>query len=140
MSLNVSKQKKYELIDSFDGQTIQIKAETYDKYKEESKKRWATLPDSVIGTLLYFLKIEQNTPNFDVFSTLKAIILIGFPTYVTYCVQFLFVYGLYMSTFTPVENDDGVMENKIADSICGIIYTFPLIIFPFIYQITILFS
>lgn len=49
--------------------------------------RFHLSPGSVIGTLLYFLKVEQNTPNFDVISTLKAIFLIGFPTYVTYVVQ-----------------------------------------------------
>ena len=109
---------------------------------DESKVKWSKLPSknlfsyiifhlitkhniskpkaSVIGTLVYFVTVEQNTPNFDVFSYLKALFLIGFSTYVTYITQALFVYGLYISVYTETESADGVMENQIADSICGI--------------------
>ena len=49
-------------------------AKEYDAFKDSDRsgKVWAALPGSVIGTLLYFMKIEQNTPNFDLLSSLKA--------------------------------------------------------------------
>ena len=62
------------------------------------------------------MKVEQNTPNFDVLSTLKAIFLIGFPTYVTYIVQFLFVFGILNGIYEV--GPDG--NNAIGDSICEI--------------------
>ena len=54
--INVSKAKEYEVF----------------KDSDRSGKVWAALPGSVIGTLLYFMKVEQNTPNFDFLSSLKA--------------------------------------------------------------------
>ena len=54
--VNVSKEKEYEAF----------------KDSDRSGKVWAALPGSVIGTLLYFMKVEQNTPNFDFLSSLKA--------------------------------------------------------------------
>jgi len=119
----------------FTNQTITLTAKEYDIFKESrSGKVWAALPGSVIGTLLYFMKIEQNTPNFDLLSSLKAIFLIGFPTFITYVVQFLFVFGILESIYAVGDNG----ENAIADSICNIspyllcaaIFTFAISMLP----------
>lgn len=105
-----------DTVKDFSNQTVALKADLYDEFKDDSGVVWAPLPGSVIGTLLYFLKVEQNTPNFDVISTLKAIFLIGFPTYVTYVVQFLFVFGILQGIY-QIGPDD---KNAIGDSICDI--------------------
>ena len=41
-------------------QTKEIKGDDYDDFKDKSKVDWCSLPQSVIGTLLYFMLVEQN--------------------------------------------------------------------------------
>lgn len=134
-SLETNAKRKNDKKLDFTSQTISLTAKEYDAFKDTKSGRvWAALPGSVIGTLLYFMKIEQNTPNFDLLSSLKAILLIGFPTYVTYLVQFLFVFGILQGIYAV--GADG--ENAIADSICNIspyllcaaIFTFAISMLP----------
>ena len=64
----------------------------------------------------------------------STVVLIGFPTYVTYLVQFLFVFGILQGIYTV--GSDG--QNAIGDSICNIspyllcaaIFTFAISMLP----------
>jgi hypothetical protein len=65
--------------------------------------------------------VEQNGPSFDLFATLKAIVIIGFPTYLTYVLQFILIFWLWKAVYLPPGEggtDDGTTE--ISDSICKI--------------------
>lgn len=108
--MNISKDQYQSISTSDNGkfanQTKKIKAEEFDDLQDDSKKEWVTLPQSVIGTLLYFLLIEQNNPNFDLFHTIKSLILIGLPVFVTYVMQFIMIYGLWESIYYPGEDGD----------------------------------
>lgn len=111
----------YESLETEQGQSLytnQTKTVTcaeWGDFQDDSGNTWICFPPSVIGTLLYFLFIEQNSPNFDLFTSVKAMILIGFSTFMTYCLQFVVIYGLYLAVWAPT-GDDG--ENSISDSIC----------------------
>ena len=94
-------------------QTKEIKNDDYDDFKDDSKRVWTILPESVIGTLIYFLMVEQNSPHLDLYLTLKAVILIGFPTYMIYGIQFCMLLGLWNSVY-----GDGAAA--ITSSVCGI--------------------
>lgn len=94
-------------------QTIDMDADVYDDFKDDSGKSWETLPSSVIGTLLYFIMVEQNSPNFDIYFSLKCAVLIGFSTYMCYFLQYIMIIGLWKSVF-------GAGSEAIWEGICGI--------------------
>ena len=77
------------------------------------EQAWDTLPSSVIGTLLYFLLVEQNSPNFDLYFSMKSVILIGFSTYMCYFLQYVMIIGLWNSVF-------GAQSEELWKGICGI--------------------
>ena len=58
--------------------------------------------------------IEQNSANFDLMATMKAIFIIGFPTYLTYVTQAIMLMGLWVTVFP---GDD---MSAVYDSICVI--------------------
>jgi hypothetical protein len=94
-------------------QTVEMPSDDYDDFKEKSGQAWDTLPTSVIGTLLYFIMVEQNSPNFDLYFSLKACIFIGFSTYMCYFLQYVMIIGLWNSVFGPE-------AEEIWKGICGI--------------------
>lgn len=100
----------------YTNQTKTVTCAEWGDFQDDSGNTWISLPPSVIGTLLYFLYIEQNSPNFDLFTSVKCMLLIGFSTYMTYALQIVVIYGLYLAVFK--EEDDG--SNSISDSICFI--------------------
>jgi hypothetical protein len=70
------------------------------KFKEEkadSEHEWNTLPDSVIGTLIYFLLVEHDSVHFNICETVWILILVGFPVYFTYLIQIIILYQLWSS-------------------------------------------
>ena len=71
------------------------------------------MPSSVIGTLLYFILVEQNSPNFDIYFSLKSAVLIGFSTYMCYFLQYVMIIGLWKSVF-------GAEAADLWKGICGI--------------------
>ena len=77
------------------------------------EQAWDTLPSSVIGTLLYFLLVEQNSTNFDLYFSMKSVILIGFSTYMSYFLQYVMIIGLWSSVF-------GAESEELWKGICGI--------------------
>jgi hypothetical protein len=58
--------------------------------------------------------VEQNSPRFHLLPSIKALILIGFPTYLIYGIQIVMIFGLWTSVYI----EDGTAT--IGDSICNI--------------------
>jgi len=77
---------------------------SFENLKEESGLLWVHLPDSVIGTLIYFILCEHNEKNFEYIEVLKILFLIGFPVYFTFFLQAVYVLELYK--FLPNFADD----------------------------------
>lgn len=94
-------------------QTQELTADEYDDFKDKTGNAWDTLPSSVIGTLLYFLMVEQNSPNFDIYYSVKAAVLVGFSTYMCYFLQYVMIVGLWESVYGP-------KSQALWDGICGI--------------------
>ena len=70
-------------------------SEKFEEFQDESGKLWESLPDSVIGTLIYFLLIENNDSEFKLFETLKYLFYIGSPVYFTFFLQIVMILELY---------------------------------------------
>lgn len=96
-------------------QTTTTDPDGYDKIKEESNHPWVNLPESVMGTLVYFMMVEQNAPHFDTIAFFKAYLVIGFPTILCYFFQIVMIRGLYLAVY-----GDNAQQNIISDFICEI--------------------
>ena len=68
----------------------------FEELVAESGHLWQTLPDSVIGTLIYFLLVEHNDDGFDFLEVLKCMSCVGFPVYFTFFLQGCILYELYL--------------------------------------------
>jgi len=107
---------KTEITDGWlKAQTRTTDPDGYEGVKDESGHPWVTLPQSVMGTLVYFMMVEQNAPHFDLSAFLKAYLVIGFPTILCYFFQIIMIRGLYLAVY-----GDGADENIISDFICQI--------------------
>jgi hypothetical protein len=111
-------QKSYEPEIAFDfdpdnpDRALKIPANRFEEFNNhQGDLRWTALPTSIISTIVYFLLIEQNTSEANIYETLKAMYLIGLPSYLVYIVQIVIIYGLWQATF----GDDA---SAISDSIC----------------------
>ena len=69
---------------------------SFETLVQESGHIWDTLPDSVIGTLIYFIMVEHNVENFDALNILYYIAMVGVPVYFTFLLQADIVYELYL--------------------------------------------
>jgi len=96
-------------------QTRATDPDGYEDIKGESGHPWVNLPQSVMGTLVYFMMVEQNAPHFDLSAFLKAYLVIGFPTILCYFFQIIMIRGLYLAVY-----GDGADANIISDFICQI--------------------
>lgn len=97
-----------------DEQTEIIGADNYEDFKNESESVWISLPHSVIGTLIYFVLVEQNSPFFKPLHVLKAYLVIGLPTLLCYMFQIVMIMELWNSVY----GENGA--NGIADGICAV--------------------
>lgn len=70
---------------------------SYEAIKSESKKCWLNLPDSVNGTLIYFLLVENNTRIFSLWEFVQCLIYVGFPVFFTFYLQGLLLYTLWLN-------------------------------------------
>ena len=95
--------QNYEQHDYTEAENIikKFSREEFDEIK--TKCVWESLPDSVIGTLIYFLLIEHNDSEFELFVTLKYLITVGFPVYFTFFLQAVIIYELYL--YTSISSD-----------------------------------
>lgn len=71
----------------------------YELEKLASKHVWKSLPDSVNGTLLYFLLVEQNTETFEIGEFVQLIFLMGLPVYLSFYFQATLIY--WVADVTP---------------------------------------
>ena len=69
-----------------------------EEYLDTSDLEWVQLPNSVNGTLIYFLMVELNHPNFDVEEFFESLFFVGFPVFFTFVVQGLLLYNLWLYT------------------------------------------
>ena len=77
---------------------------SFEAIKSESKKSWVNLPDSVNGTLIYFLLVENNTRTFSLWEFVQCLIYVGFPVFFTFYLQGLLLYTLWIGL--PSYNTD----------------------------------
>jgi len=95
-------------------QTKKIVSSEFVRFQEESEKNWEPLPQTLVCTLLYFLLVEQNSPSFDIFATLKAIIIIGLPSFITYCLQFLVLWWVRSeANLLTDDNEDTLFDENL---------------------------
>jgi hypothetical protein len=78
---------------------------SYEAIKSESKKCWLNLPDSVNGTLIYFLLVENNTRVFSAWEFIQCLIYVGFPVFFTFYLQGLLLYFLWLNVPPYQESD-----------------------------------
>lgn len=96
-------------------QTKKTDPDGYEEIKKTSGHPWVNLPESVMGTLVYFMMVEQNAPHFDLVAFMKAYLVIGFPTILCYFFQIVMIRGLYLAVY-----GDDAEQNIISDFICEI--------------------
>jgi len=77
---------------------------SYQSIITESKKTWISLPDSVNGTLIYFLLVENNGRSLSLWEFFQGLIYIGFPVFFTFYLQALLLFTLW--SFIPSFSDD----------------------------------
>ena len=63
--------------------------------KKETNCAWRKLPDSINGTLIYFLLVEHNAKNFPVLDIISWMFTLGLPVYLSFYIQALFIYWIY---------------------------------------------
>ena len=68
---------------------------TFGQVKEKSSSVWSSLPDSINGTLIYFLLVEHNAKNFPVVDIVCWLFTLGLPVYLSFYIQILFIYWIY---------------------------------------------
>lgn len=100
-------------------QTQKYDPDGYEEVKNKSGHPWLNLPESVMGTLVYFMLVEQNGPHMHFLSFCKAYLVIGFPTVLCYFFQFVMIRGLWLAVYGDGGSDDA-SANIIADFICTI--------------------
>ena len=69
----------------------------FDEYEEATKLEWIELPESVNGTLIYYLMVELNHPEFSVDEFFAGLFYVGFPVYFTFYLQGLLLYSLWLN-------------------------------------------
>ena len=68
---------------------------TFTELLDNSTNIWHSLPDSVIGTLIYFILVEHNVSDLRTWETLYYVFTVGLPVYFTFFLQADIVYELY---------------------------------------------
>ena len=84
-------------------------ANSFEELVKEGKKSWMKLPSSVNGTLIYFLLVECNSERMEMIPYLKSLFYVGCPVFVTFYLQLLFLYTIWLS----------VPEFQTDANICG---------------------
>ena len=80
--------------------------EEYEDAVESSESVWASLPDSINGTLIYVLLVEQNTKLWQVGEYFQIAFLTGMPVFFTFWIQGLLIY--WISDITPLYEDSSI--------------------------------
>jgi hypothetical protein len=75
-----------------------IKNEEFEETKNQSKHVWSSLPDSINGTLIYFMLVEHNSKTFnlsDFGNVIGWLFTLGLPVYFSFYIQALLIYWIY---------------------------------------------
>jgi hypothetical protein len=112
------------------GDSYEMIANKYDNFKEKENSSWQKLPQSVIGTLLYFLIIELNSDEFYIAHFFQCLLVVGLPSYFTYMFQGTILYELW-SALTSFQTDDGADLCGLPTSIeFAAIAVFAIVLWP----------
>ena len=82
----------------------------FDEMIEKSPNKWDSLPESVISTVIYFCLVEHNEPQFKFHEVLRILFQVGFPVYMVFSLQYVFILELYK--FLPNFADDNNLCQK----------------------------
>ena len=66
--------------------------------KKETNCAWRKLPDSINGTLIYFLLVEHNAKDFPIIDIICWMFTLGLPVYLSFYIQALFIYWIYVKS------------------------------------------
>jgi len=106
---------------------------SFEIYKEHTGLLWVHLPDSVIATLIYFLLVENNEYDFQIFEVLRGMLFVGFPVYFTFFLQATYVYELWL--FIPNFSDDDKLCQLDWELEIAAISVFFIFLFPSVHSI-----
>lgn len=81
-----------------------MKNHEFDETKSQSQHVWSSLPDSINGTLIYFMLVEHNAKDFPVFDILRWLLTLGLPVYFSFYMQGLLIYWIYLISPDFVES------------------------------------
>ena len=85
--------------------------------KKETNCAWRKLPDSINGTLIYFLLVEHNAKNFPVFEIVCWMFSLGLPVYLSFYIQSLFIYWIYQVSpdydESPLCSQDSYLQHAV---------------------------
>ena len=70
---------------------------SFEDYKNSREDSWIKLPDSVNGTLIYFLMVENNNTDIDMWDLIQCFIHVGGPVWYTFYMQFLLLFTVWGS-------------------------------------------
>lgn len=80
--------------------------EEFEDAVENSESVWASLPDSINGTLIYMLLVEQNTRTWQMGEYFQIMFLTGMPVFFTFWIQGLLIY--WINDITPLYEDSSI--------------------------------
>lgn len=80
--------------------------EEFEDAVESSESVWSSLPDSINGTLIYMLLVEQNTKTWQSGEYFQLAFLTGMPVFFTFWIQGLLIY--WISDITPQYEDSSI--------------------------------
>ena len=91
--------------------------EEFDDTKHLSQHVWSSLPDSINGTLIYFLLVEQNRKYFDIGEFAQCIFFTGIPVYLVFYIQALLIYWIWVISpdfeSSPICQTDPYLEHAV---------------------------
>ena len=113
--------------------TVYHSKASFEVYREHTRLLWVHLPDSVIGTLIYFLLVEHNCFDFQFFEVIRCLLFVGFPVYFTFFLQITYVYQLWI--FIPNFSDDNRLCKTDWQLEIAAISVFFIFLFPSVHSI-----
>ena len=90
-----------------------LKLHSRDEFEsaiESSGSVWSSLPDSINGTLIYMLLVEQNSKTWKIGEYFQIAFLTGMPVFFTFWIQGLLIY--WISDITPEYEGSSICEHS----------------------------
>ena len=70
---------------------------SFEDYKNSTERSWIKLPDSVNGTLIYFMMVENNSTDVEIWDLIQCFMHVGGPVFYTFYLQFLLLFTVWGS-------------------------------------------